>query len=445
MKKLFYSLIFSLILCKNSFAEYTISLNKVKNENTSNDKLESNSDSTLLNEILANKKTKGSKEGGQISIGGSFHFFLSNTNEKQIYESDDIQNMMQNEGILNIVHKNDINDYISYSISSQIKKKFSDKLRIRNVFEVENKNLGKIQLSNYRKIQDDMFVNTYWVKAGSDGAWDSNLNLLLNENNIPNDHITNGVLTGYDTALAYGADTDSATIAYYTPSSNPLVLGISYTPRTYYNEVKNPLFNYKDIFTGALFYSKDINDDLNVKLSTLGEIGSPAANTSQDPIEKERKITGLQAIHFGGAIKYSTLSLAGSFGFFGDSGHDAKLSLIEGDSQIFGKSQDSYYYDVAAGYDINEKTKVSLSYFHSKYSQDYKGQDYTTENGNIITGQATLDNMSLAMDYKLYGDALTPYLEINKFTIKDNDAIPEEQQRESNDGWVIILGAKSKF
>jgi hypothetical protein len=439
MRKLIYCFILSLIICQNSFAEYTINFTKALNaikKDTKNDN--GNNESSSLNEILKNKSTTDNEENGTLSIGGEFHFFLSNTNESAIYESDDIQNMMQNEGYINFVHKNNIDDYISYSIASQVKKKFSNNIRIRNVLEIENKNLGKIQLSNYRKIQDDLFVNTYWIKAGSDNAWDSNVNLLLSESAMPNDHIINGVLTGYDTALTYGADTDSGTIAYYTPSSNPIIFGIAYTPKVYYEKIKNELFNYKDIFTAAAMYNKDINEETNIKLSILGEIGSPAKNP-----ESERKITGLNAIHFGGIFKYSDFLIAGTFGFFNDSGHLSKISLQTGGvEEIFSDPKNSYYYDIATSYDINQKTKLSFSYFHSVYAQDYP---ITDDNDSIITGRANLQNISLALDYKLYGDAFKPYVEINKFTINDNDAVDPKQRNDDNDGWVIVLGAKSKF
>ena len=435
MKKLLYFFIISLLIYNNSLAEFTITFNKASNEN----KEIGSSEDSNLNQILNNKTTTGNKENGALSIGGGFHFFLSTTEEKKIYESDDIQNMMKTEGYVNFVHKNNIDDYISYSISSQIKKKFSDKVRIRNVLEIENKNYGKLQISNYRKIQDDLFVNTYWIKAGSYNAWDSNINLLLNQHDIQNDHINNGILTGYDTALTYGADTDSATIAYYTPNSNSLIFGISYTPKTYYEEIKNPLFNYRDIFTSALMYDKDINEKTNLKLSALGEIGATARNKSLE----EKKISALRAIHFGGILKYYDFSIGANVGFFGNSGHLAKISLTNGNTEIYGKAKNSHYYDIATSYDINQQTTLSFSYFHSTYAQDYPIQG---DHHDIITGQANLQNISLALDYKLYGDAFKPYIEINKFTISDNDMLSYlNKKNENNDGWVIILGAKSKF
>lgn len=421
MRKILYLFVLSLLICKNSFAEYTINLNKALNDN--------------------NKEAKQDKKNDiKLSISGGFHFFLSNTIEDEEYRADDIENMMQNEGYINITNKGDLDEHISYSISSQIKKKFSNNIRIRTVLDLEDKRYGKLQFSNYRKIQDDLFVNTYWIKAGSDNAWDSNVNLLLLDDidSIKHkDHTPNGFLTGYDTAMTFGADTDSGSIAYYTPSSNPLVFGVSYTPRVYYGDVKNSLFNYKDIFTVAAMYNQDLNDRTNLKLSVLGECGSPSKHKKDD----NEKISDLNAIHFSALMKYSDLSIAGSLGFFGNSGHPEKISLINGDKTIFGKPKDSYYYDFATSYDVNSKTKISFSYFNSVYSQDFPIQG---EN-EILIGHANLKNISLALDYKLYDDIFKPYIEINKFSISDNDALPAEHKKENNDGWVIILGAKSKF
>jgi hypothetical protein len=422
MKKIFYFFVFSLISYKNAFSEYKLNLNKILN----NEKV-LNSNQTLKNE-----------EEKTLSLSGGFHFFLSTTNEDQIYEADSIQNMMKTEGYINFLHKNEVDENTSYSISSQIKKKFNNKVRIRNILEIENKNYGKIQISNYRKIQDDLFVNTYWIRAGSNNAWDSNINLKLNENNIQNNHIKNGVLTGYDTALTNGADTDSATIAYYTPNSNPIIFGISYTPKVYYGEIKNPLFNYRDIFTTALMYNKDINEKTNIKISALTEIGAAARN--EELID--RKISELKAIHFGSIMQYSNFSIAGNIGFFGNSGHIAKISIDDGKIENFSKANNSHYYDLTTAYNINKKTKLSFSYFHSTYAQDYP---IKTDDNSIITGQANLQNISLALDYKLYGDTFKPYIEINKFTISDNDALVLEKKNKDNDGWVFVVGAKSVF
>ncbi len=135
-------------------------------------------------------------------------------------------------------------------------------------------------------------------------------------------------------------------------------------------------------------------------------------------------------------MKYLDLSIAGSVGLFNDSGH---INNELGDA---GKAKNTYYYDLAASYEVNKKTQISLSYFHSVYAQDYLFED---EDDGVFFGQAKLSNISLALDYKLYDDLLKPYVEINKFIVDDNDAVPLDKRRESNNGWVIVLGAKSKF
>ena len=379
-----------------------------------------------------------------INATGSFHFFWSTTSQDKIYAPSDSRVRGETEGSINFLYKNNISDSLNYSFNINLFKKFNNTLRLREILEIENQSIGKIQISNYRKIQDDLFVNTYWIKKGSNGAFDRSLNLSLTSEESRNANITNIAMTEYDTAMLHSSDTDSASVAIYKNFlDKKLTLGASYTPKTYNNYVKNQFANYKNIITLGAMYQAEVSDHLKVKFSTLGEHGVPAAQP--EGLREGLVLAKLNAINFGTMIEYNNLSIAGSFGIWGKSNH---LKNVATNAKDVVPSKDSYYFDVATSYNINEKAGISLSYFKSLSSQNYSLDDKfnSPENPELIhAGQSEFQNISLAIDYKIFEDLVIPYAEINKFIVKDNNGLSEVDKRKDNIGWVFVLGAKSKF
>jgi hypothetical protein len=386
-----------------------------------------------------------------VDVTGYFHFFWSNTLQEDQYNINNANGQAENEGFVNFFYHNEINDKQHYSINFQAKKRFNNSTRLREVFEFEDLSLGKIQLSNYKKIQDDLLVNTYWIKKGSNGAFDRNINTSLtiqnDFENPRNPNVMNNTMTGYDTAMIYGSNTDSATLALYKNFLDKnLTLGVSYTPKVYYDTINNPFANYKNVITFGALYQTQINEQLKLKLSALGEHGVPAEQLTIP--HNGLTLANLNALNLGALIEYNKLSIASSIGMWGKSNHLENVATGPNPNDIT-PSKNSYYFDIATSYNINEKTGLSLSYFKSLYGQNYSQDgifnsiDKPAINGQA--GQSEFHNISLALDYKLFSDFVVPYAEVNKFIVKDNNALVEDQKRKDNIGWVFILGAKSKF
>lgn len=386
-----------------------------------------------------------------IKTTGSFHFFWSNTLQIDDYGISSSKIRSENEGIIDLLYKNETSDEKRYLIDFNLKKNFNNAFNLKVFFELEDDNIGKIQLSSCRKIQDDLLVNTYWIKKGSGGAFDRNINLNLRNkqdietNTFRNDYVLNDVLTEFDTALLHSSNTDSASISIYKNFLDKnLTIGASYTPRVYNNEIKNSFANYKDVITVGAMYQTDINENLNLKFSTLGEYGKPL-NQPKD-VKEGLELANLNALNFGTVVKYNNFSLAGTLGLWYQSNHLKNLILGTTGNIITAPTKDSYYLDVAASYDINDKAGISLSYFKSLMSQNYSkdGIFNTIDKPNIAeVGQSEFENISLALDYKLFSGLITPYAEINKFRVTDNNGLIEN--RKDNMGWVLMFGAKNKF
>jgi hypothetical protein len=385
---------------------------------------------------------------GPLGINGYFHFFWSNTPQEEIYNITDSNGKTEAEGAINFLYQNELDDENKFSSNFNIKKKFSNKIRFRTTAKLENKTYGSIELSSYSKIQDNLLVNTYWIKSGSDGAWDRSINTSLSIFNDTRENLAlNNILTSYDTAETFGGDVDSANLAYYIKPIDGLTIGAAFSPRTYHTNIENDFFNYKNIIKVGALYDHNINEDTNIKLSFLGEHGTPAKNPYNTSFEFS-DLSDLNALNFGAIIKYQSISLGGSVGLWGKSGllHNIPTNInLTG----FTKPKHTHYFDIAAAYNINEKANVSLSYFKSVYGQNY-AQDSATSttsrpstNGN--SGHSEFHNVSLALDYKLFNDLVVPYAEINKFIVKDNNSIIHDEKRHDNNGWVLVFGTKSKF
>ena len=384
---------------------------------------------------------------GPIDVSGYFHFFWSNTIQEEIYNVTDTNSQIENEGALNFLYNNELNNDNKFSINFNIKKKFNNKLRFRTVLKFENNQCGDLELSNYSKIQDNLLVNTYWIKSGSNGAWDRAINTALEINNDPrNSYALNNTLTGYDTAETYGGDVDSANLAYYIKPIENLTLGASFSPKTYYTNIENNFANYKNIIKIGAMYDHDINEKTNLKLSLLAEHGTPAKNPHNTSFD-DSDLSDLHALNLGILIKYYAFSFGGTIGLWDKTGTLKNIPINA--IPEFTKPKDTHYFDIAAAYNLNDKTNISISYFKSIYAQNY-AQDLATStinkpSTNGKSGKSEFHNVSLAMDYKLFDDFVVPYIEIDKFTVKDNDAISQSEKRKNNIGLVLIFGTKSKF
>ena len=395
-----------------------------------------------------NNNEKNSKINiGPLDISGYFHFFWSNTIQEGMYNITDTDSQIENEGVLNFLYNNELNDDNKFSINFNIKKKFNNKLRFRTFLKFNNDKYGDIELSNYSKIQDNLLVNTYWIKNGSNGAWDRSINTALEINDDPRiSSALNTILTGYDTAETYIGDVDSANLAYYIKPLENLTLGASFSPKTYYTSIENNFANYKNIIKIGAMYEKDINEKTNLKLSLLSENGVPAKNPYNTTFE-DYDLSNLHALSLGILIKYYALSFAGTIGMWDRAGVLKNIPINATQESV--RPKDTNYFDIAGAYNLNDKTNISISYFKSIYAQNYS-QDLATSNinkpsTNGRSGKSEFNNISLAVDYKLFDDFVVPYIEIDKFIVKDNDAISQSEKRKNNIGWVLIFGTKSKF
>jgi hypothetical protein len=393
-----------------------------------------------------------------IEFNGYFNGFLSNTIQNEEYNITGTDSQIEHEATLNLLYKDAVCKDLEYAVNFSLKKKFSNELRPRTFIQLDHKTYGKLELANYSKIQDDILVNANWIRAGSRNAWDRSINTSLriddDERYRPS---LNKILTEYNIAETFGFKRDVANIAYYYKPFENLTIGTSFAPKAYYVKIEDHAFNYKNIIKFGAVYKFKTQDPLDFRISFLNEYGVQARDHGFD-----KEVSDLNTFNIGFLLKYLRFGFAGTAGLWNNTGACRNIPTCNTnncDNQFYAKPKTTSYFDLAIAYDLTQKLKTSLSFFKSFNAQNYAQAENTnlnffTNNGNGIypptnsqSGQATFSNISLAFDYKLHKEFLVPYLEFNKFLVKDNSAILEtsDLKRKDNDGFVAVLGLKAKF
>ncbi|NRA73361.1 MAG: porin [Rickettsiales bacterium] len=286
---------------------------------------------------------------------------------------------------------------------------------------LENNNWGRFEFGTKKGASTSMQIDGDEVAAGSGGFagdWDNYLSLnsyqaSTNYETIATneDNFTTGTELVIKDSSSSANNEGTRKITYYTPKYNGLQLGISYIPdeanrggnkkddRIF---VKNgPTRKLKNAFMGAVAYDKKIDDQQSFRIVLVGETGTVRIS-SQDKSNNRRYTKNPVGYSIGGVYYYDKFGVAGSYGSKG------KFPYRKGVN-----AKRDYFLTAGVSYQITDKIKTSLTYFHS-------------DNRN------KLDIISVGANYS-WMPGVQPYVEATYVTAKQKyNYDPQDYNSDSN-------------
>ena len=385
----------------------------------------------------------------QFTIDGKLNFFYSYSNQDYKASSFAPQ-MMETDNRLNFRYKNSLDEKNNFFSDLEVKKKFNNNPRLRGAVGIDNKTYGIFQLANFNDLTS-LVVSSYDVMVGSGSGWYRNLNTNFN---YPS-NIVNSPIIDFDTVISFYADSDLASVTYFSPDFNGLKFGVSYTADTFFNTPDIlRAFPYKNVLSLAAQYSKEISKDVNMKLSGYTELGQSYYEAINPNAKSQDRFSDLRSFFLSGLIETKKFAFVLLYGDYGNSNTRDILPVLNSDPVKYVRAKDSYFWDSAISYKFCDKTKASIRYTYATTGQDYAAYSDLfpapcTLNKNPSTdgktGSIIFHNIAFAINYKMFGDYLIPYIELDKFKLSDNDAVIQSDRKKPNNGFVIVLGARSNF
>jgi len=335
-------------------------------------------------------------------------------------------------------------------------------LKSKNFLYMDDDNMGRLEIGGKEGASETMLSTAENVAAatgGVAGSWYKYVNL-----NTYNPTAT-ATVTAFRTQAVNSADfymgtgslLDNGTaessavqkarkLTYYTPKikDTGIQFGISYIPdsKNYPSIVTGEFAGYpntstidpakdkgfKDGFMAGLTWENKLDKDNTIKMDLVGEHGS---------LPKDLKTVYYKVQTVGGSLSHTWKDLSGviSYNYFGKSGLVKTGSAAPATAPKIKK--DNYIATLGFGYNIDSKTRVSLT---GLMSEKWKNK---------------FRNISLGMDYKL-APGLIPYAEVSCFEMKQKfkdtsvanvagNARQASANVYKNKGTSFILGTKVKF
>ena len=382
----------------------------------------------------------------QFNIDGKLNFFYSYSNQDYKASSFAPQ-MIETDNRLNFRYKKTLDEKNNFFSDIEIKKKFNNNPRLRGTIGIDNKTYGILQLANFNDLTS-LIVSSYDVMVGSGSGWYRNLNTNFN---YPS-NIVNSPIIDFDTVISFYADSDLASVMYFSPDFNGLKFGASYTADTFFDTPDIlRAFPYKNVLSLGAQYSKEISKDVKMKLSAYSELGQSYYEAINPNAKSEDRFSDLRSFFLSGLIETKKFAFVLLYGDYGNSNTRDILPVLNSEPVKYVRPKDSYFWDGAMSYKFGDKTKASIRYTYATTGQDYAavapaagiGAQVPSTDGK--TGSIIFHNIALAINYKMFGDYLIPYIELDKFKLSDNDAVIQSDRKKPNNGFVVVLGARSNF
>jgi predicted porin len=316
-----------------------------------------------------------------------------------------------------------------------IKPKSSSSLMKRRTFiYLQDKDMGRLELGNREGASEAMLPTAEYVAAATGGIGGDWYKYVVTTNSKASSGAfdANNFYMGAGSLLDNGTGASSIAlksrkITYYTPEikDTGLRFGISYIPDSENSIASYPNISvvdatkdkgYKNGFVGGLDWKYKIDKDNTFKLAVVGEYATL-------PKEIKAKYEKAQTVGAGLTHTYKDFSSAISYNYLGKSGlvKNAKIK----------PKKDNYVATLGFAYDIDKKTKVSLT---GLMSEKWKNKFY---------------NVSLGAEYQL-APGLLPYAEVSFFEMKqkykDVSSVPSDKDAKAkNKGTAFIIGTKVAF
>lgn len=346
---------------------------------------------------------------------------------------------------------------------------------------LEEKDMGKLEFGSNEGAGDAMFlgagsiatatggVNGDWWKylelnttiAGGGTAAVKAVNFILNPA-LPLDNdisFQTGVPGGAGIVHSTGTREKSRKITYFTPVFNGFQGGLSYIPDasnigSFANVPQNsaPLYGEKHGVSAGITWNGKFDKDHKLNLSLTGEWAD-----LQEPTSAAATVKGEDtvAVAIGGTYMWKNeLSLAGSFGWLGETGYFKTLTT--GSKKV----SDAWFATLGAAYEW-DKYKVSLTGMISERNKNDAylislGAEYYWAPGLMPYAEVTYMNMKQKRDggtlagstISSIGGAPIPEFESSEeigSISNPNTANTVATTNLKNNGTAFILGTKIKF
>lgn len=391
-------------------------------------------------------------KGISISPKARFDFMIGaldnkgmNSSEKISPNHHDFGFLSQGRFVLNIQNKLDNNITYGAQVAVQTTSRPDRNTPTHLFFESD---AGKFELGADKSVTTKMKITGYSQSAATGGLWDvwvrpdirnKDIQYVTNASNFLDSKSRNVKHTEY-----------SRKVSYYTPKISGFQFGVSYIPDTT-NIGAEPLgdddienFHMNKIVKGYKFDIKDgvglgvtkehnVNDDLSVKLSLVGEYGKVVpkkptiAEINKDPnnplVDPEgAKFKKLQTYNIGAEVKYGKLGFAASYANFNKSLTSNNPLIDPADRK------NTHIYTIGSKYGF-EKLNLSANYFHSTHKK------------NVV------EALTLGADYKL-ASGILPYAEVTYFKAKGAyKAKHRDTQyiKDKHNGLLLLMGIRMEI
>ncbi len=360
-------------------------------------------------------------------------------------------------------------DKITYGLytKSTIKAAASGKdaiVRIKSSAYFKPHGFGEIKIGNYSGLGDDINLGAHSLACAFGGIDGSYLDFLRHKAVAVDSktEISDSFVTSVDPVI-YG-DSSAIKLGYTSESFKGVRFAFAYIPDaeimgTMSRQVEGDAVinsKYGSGYTNGIITGLHFKNEQNVpfSLSFIMDYAKPKISniktgTTETPSILERN-TNLSFSVGASADLLKSLSLAGSFTYFGDSG--TIKSVIESSSgndvtkDYAHKDAGNYLWTLGARYKYDEKTVVSVTYLNSSAS----GLPSTTNNKKPLLksvdnpGANGFYSLSVGCEYKFL-ENVNFYLEGTKLLYYKADKKDEKSNIKLADAFIVATGLKISF
>ncbi len=332
--------------------------------------------------------------------------------------------------------KNDWNYGLQAGLSSNIRSssKAGKHYLDRTYLWADKDSFGKIEIGG-----NVSAANAMKISESSSGSWDNYASLDTSASGTTGVRSSNFLKSAKlvlkeGSFEQFGSHERARKITYYTPKFNGFQFGISYIPdisnsgnqteATFPNSTRGNRQENNALASG-ITWEKQINPQQKVELALVGETASVKRSSADK--ENNRLYYRSKAAAIGGNYKYDKTTLTLAYGNHWQT-NTQKIST---------HIPDTFFYNVALSYDVDDKTNLSGSVFYSeKFSNEM-----------LIT--------ALAAEHK-FAPGIKSYARVSYFNMNQKQNYTKVSitaagnatllpSRFRNEGTVFILGTKLNF
>lgn len=304
--------------------------------------------------------------------------------------------------------------------------------------------LGRLEIGSFDGVHTKLRVSADTIASatgGVDGDFPLWVNFASDLSNKDKPKNANDLFYTSPHMPCEGNNKRSNKITYYTPQYAGFTFGVSYvqdshmvgTTHNLNPNKKQGSFGHKNVIETGVRYDRELQKDLKIALSLLGELGQ--SNKYLDKNNNEFKRHNVEAWEFGGSLAYNGFSVAASYADLGKSGTEESNDDSDNSAINYGTK----YWTVGTAFS-NDQFSTSLTYMKSNRSGNI-----VAVLGNPVNSQKSkYEALVLGVDYKLL-PGLMPYAEVAHFKVKRDGTNEDNKNLVFNKGTVVLVGTKIKF